>query len=107
MCCSACADFDSRSNSPLIGMSIAARRNYDANTLYWRVNQFLLPQQNVRAALDLFVTAELEALPVVASATDHSIIGFITEAYALRRYSQELERARAGDLRDNTLFGPA
>ena len=25
------------------GMSIAARRNYDANTLYWRVNQFLLP----------------------------------------------------------------
>jgi phenylpropionate dioxygenase-like ring-hydroxylating dioxygenase large terminal subunit len=25
------------------GMSIAARRNYDANTLYWRVNQFVLP----------------------------------------------------------------
>jgi phthalate 4,5-dioxygenase len=25
------------------GMSIAARRNYDQNTLYWRVNQFLLP----------------------------------------------------------------
>jgi len=78
-----------------------------AGDLRQGVNQFLLPQQNVRAALDLFVTAELEALPVVASATDHSIIGFITEAYALRRYSQELERARAGDLRDNTLFGPA
>ena len=26
------------------GMSIAARRNYDANTLYWRVNQFLPPR---------------------------------------------------------------
>ena len=25
------------------GMSIAARRNFDANTLYWRVNQFILP----------------------------------------------------------------
>jgi len=25
------------------GMSIAARRNYDEDTLYWRVNQFLLP----------------------------------------------------------------
>src|SRR5262249_11227921 len=25
------------------GMSIAARRNYDANTLYWRVTQFILP----------------------------------------------------------------
>jgi phthalate 4,5-dioxygenase len=24
-------------------MSIAARRNYDVNTLYWRVNQFMLP----------------------------------------------------------------
>jgi hypothetical protein len=24
-------------------MSIAARRNFDANTLYWRVNQFILP----------------------------------------------------------------
>ncbi len=69
--------------------------------------QFLLPQQNIRAALDLFLSAELEALPVVASATDHSLIGFVTEAYALRRYSQELERARAGDLSDNTLFGPA
>jgi phthalate 4,5-dioxygenase len=25
------------------GMSIAARRNYAANTRYWRVNQFMLP----------------------------------------------------------------
>jgi phthalate 4,5-dioxygenase len=25
------------------GMSIAARRNYEENTLYWRVNQFLMP----------------------------------------------------------------
>ncbi len=78
-----------------------------AGDLRQGANQFLLPQQNVRAALDLFLTAELEALPVVASATDHSLLGFVTEAYALRRYSQELERARAGDLRDNTLFGPA
>jgi chloride channel protein, CIC family len=71
------------------------------------VNQFLLPQQNVRAALNLFMGAEVESLPVLASATDHHVIGFVTEAYALRRYSQELERARAGDLTDNTLFGPA
>jgi CIC family chloride channel protein len=69
--------------------------------------EFLLPHQNVRIALERFARAELEVLPVLASADDRKIVGFVTEAYALRRYSQELERARAGDLRDNTLFGPA
>jgi CIC family chloride channel protein len=71
------------------------------------VNEFLLPYQNVRIALDRFAKAELEVLPVLGGADDRKVIGFVTEAYALRRYSQELERARAGDLRDNTLFGPA
>jgi CIC family chloride channel protein len=71
-------------------------------------NRFLLAHQNVRTALDEFTQAELEVLPVLASTTDQRVIGFVTEAYALRRYSQELERARAGDLRDDTtLFGPA
>jgi CIC family chloride channel protein len=69
--------------------------------------QFLLAHQNVRVALDRFAKAEIEVLPVLASAADRKVVGFVTEAYALRRYSQELERARAGDLRDNTLFGPA
>jgi hypothetical protein len=31
----------------------------------------------------------------------------MTEAYALRRYNQELERARAEDLVASTLFGPS
>ncbi len=70
-------------------------------------SQFLLPQQNVRAALDRFVSAEIEALPVLASAADHRIVGFMTEAYALRRYNQELERARGEDLVANTVFGPS
>jgi len=69
--------------------------------------QFLLPHQNVREALDRFLSAELEALPVLASTTDHRIVGFMTEAYALRRYNQELERARADDVMASTLFGPA
>ncbi len=68
--------------------------------------QFLLADQNVRVALERFAQAELEVLPVVASANDLKVVGFVTEAHALRRYSQELEHARAGDLRDNTLFGP-
>ena len=69
--------------------------------------QFLLPHQNVRAALDRFVSAEVEALPVLASATDRKVIGFVTEAYALRRYNQELEQARGDEFADPTLFGPA
>jgi len=69
-------------------------------------NQFLLPHQNVRAALDRFVETELEALPVLASATDRKVIGFLTEAYALRRYNHALERARGDDLTYGSLFGP-
>jgi CIC family chloride channel protein len=67
---------------------------------------FLLPHQNVRAALERFSTAKIETLPVLASVTDRKAIGFVTEAYALRRYSEELERARGDDFSDTTLFGP-
>jgi CIC family chloride channel protein len=68
--------------------------------------QFLLPHQNVRAALDRFASAEVEALPVLASATDRKVIGFVTEAYALRRYNREFEQARGDEFADPTLFGP-
>jgi CIC family chloride channel protein len=68
--------------------------------------KFLLPTQMVRTALDRFTAAEQETLPVVASAADRRVVGFVTEAYALRQYRQELERARAEELGDSTLFGP-
>ena len=68
--------------------------------------KFLLPTQMVRTALDRFTAAAQETLPVVASATDRRVVGFVTEAYALRQYRQELERARAEELGDSTLFGP-
>ncbi|HXE16547.1 MAG TPA: chloride channel protein [Stellaceae bacterium] len=67
--------------------------------------QFLLPQQNIRVALDRFLNAEMEVLPVVAGTADHAIVGFVTEAYALRRYNQELERAGGSGLGDSSLFG--
>jgi CIC family chloride channel protein len=68
--------------------------------------KFLLPTQMVRTALDRFTAAAQETLPVVASANDRRVVGFVTEAYALRQYRQELERARAEELGDSTLFGP-
>jgi chloride channel protein, CIC family len=80
--------------------------NLRAADLRQAETQFLLPHQNVRAALDRFVSAEVEALPVLASATDRKAIGFVTEAYALRRYNQELEQARGDEFADPTLFGP-
>ena len=69
--------------------------------------QYLLPKQMVRAALDRFVASEQETLPVLASVTDRRVIGFVTESYALRTYRQALERARAEELGDSALFGPA
>jgi CIC family chloride channel protein len=55
----------------------------------------LLPNEDVRAALQKFTDAQIEALPVVDSPESMEIIGYLTEAYALRRYNQELERRRA------------
>jgi CIC family chloride channel protein len=71
------------------------------------VGQFLLPNQNVRAALNRFIGAETETLAIVRSARDLQLVGFLTEGYALRRYNQELERSRAEEIGERTLFGPA
>lgn len=65
---------------------------------------FLLPSDNVRAALARFEDQEVETLPVLASSDDRSVIGYLTEQYALRRYNQELERRRAADLGERDLF---
>jgi CIC family chloride channel protein len=67
---------------------------------------FLTPQQPVRIALDLFLAAATEALPVVDSQADRKIVGFLTEAYALRRYNGELETRRREELGDDELFSP-
>jgi CIC family chloride channel protein len=68
---------------------------------------FLTPEQPVRVALDLFVAAESETLAVVDNRVDRHTVGFLTEAYALRRYSQELEARRGEDLGESELFGPS
>jgi chloride channel protein, CIC family len=70
-------------------------------------DQFLLPEQNVRVALGRFLAAETETLAVLDSVRSQRVVGFLTEAYALRRYNEELERSRADELGDRTLFGPA
>ena len=54
----------------------------------------LTPQMTVREAATLFETAEADALAVVDGVESLRILGLLTEQYALRRYSEELERRR-------------
>jgi CIC family chloride channel protein len=67
----------------------------------------LLPYENVRTALSRFEDKEAETLPVLESATDRKVVGYLTEQYALRRYNQELERRRGADLGQRDLFSIA
>lgn len=52
---------------------------------------FLLPGQHIQQALERFAAFEQEVLPVLASDTNAQVIGYVSEAYALRRYTHELE----------------
>ena len=67
---------------------------------------FLLPGDDLRTALDRFSHAAEETLPVIDNTEDRRIIGYISEAYALRRYAHELERHRGGRQDDAGIFSP-
>ncbi len=54
----------------------------------------LLPQMTIKEAVSMFETAESDELAVVDSAEGMRVIGVLTEQYALRRYSEELEKRR-------------
>jgi chloride channel protein, CIC family len=54
----------------------------------------LLPAMTVKEAVAAFDNAEAEALAVVEARDKRSVIGLLTEAHALRRYSDELELRR-------------
>jgi CIC family chloride channel protein len=57
-------------------------------------DDMLTPQMSVKDAIGLFEKAESDALAVVDSPDSRRVIGLLTEAYALRRYSEELDRRR-------------
>jgi CIC family chloride channel protein len=57
-------------------------------------DEMLLPSMAVKEAVLAFDRAEAEALAVVDSYLDRSVIGLLTEAYVLRRYAAALERRR-------------
>lgn len=67
---------------------------------------FLLPGDSLRTALDRFSQAAQEMLPVIDGTEPRRIIGYLSEAYALRRYATELERHRGARLDDAGIFSP-
>jgi CIC family chloride channel protein len=68
---------------------------------------FLLPGDDLRTALDRFSQAAQEILPVIDNAEHRRIIGYVSEAYALRRYTHELEAHRGARQDDAGIFSPA
>ncbi|HVC57211.1 MAG TPA: chloride channel protein [Stellaceae bacterium] len=67
---------------------------------------FLLPGDDLRTALLRFSRAAQESLPVVDDPESRHVIGYVSEAYALRRYAQELERRRSIGQDDAGIFSP-
>ena len=57
-------------------------------------NDFLLPQMNARQAAAIFDQSHAEALAVVNNLIERKVIGQLSEAHTLRRYSEELDRQR-------------
>ena len=47
---------------------------------------------NIRQALDAFEESETDVLPVIDDDASRHVLGLVTEAHALRRYGEELER---------------
>jgi chloride channel protein, CIC family len=53
----------------------------------------LLPEMNVKEAMDTFGKAEAEVLAVVENAESRKVIGLLNESYATRRYAEALNSA--------------
>ena len=56
----------------------------------------LLPDMNVKMAMSMFDRAEAETLAVVEDPQTRHVGGVLTEAYATRRYAEELDKASRG-----------
>ena len=53
----------------------------------------LSPEMDVKTAMGVFDQAEAETLVVVNDQDQGNVVGLLTEAYASRRYAEELDKA--------------
>jgi len=72
----------------------AADEATHVSELLHHVTTTLRPEMSVKEAAHLFEAEEADALAVVDSAEGLRVMGMLTEQYALRRYSEELEKRR-------------
>ena len=63
-------------------------------TLLRNKDDILLPAMNIKEAADIFERTESEALAVLDDRASRKPIGLLSEAHVLRRYTEELEKAR-------------
>jgi len=54
----------------------------------------LVPTMNVQSAAETFQRAGAEELAVVKDFTDREVVGLLTEGHLMRRYAEELDKAR-------------
>jgi CIC family chloride channel protein len=80
----------------LVAEAHAAERDPSARlaALLTQPDTVLTPGMTAQAAIALFDRAEADALAVVDSVEGRRVVGMLTEAFALRRYSEELDRQR-------------
>ncbi|TKV70771.1 chloride channel protein [Rhizobium sp. AU243] len=57
----------------------------------------LEPRMNVREAMKTFSAAESDGLAVISDVDRRTVVGFLSEQHALRRYSEEMDR-RASEI---------
>jgi CIC family chloride channel protein len=58
------------------------------------VDHMVLPQMTAQEAIAAFARFEAEALPVVDSVERRQVMGLLSEAHALRRFSDASDRQR-------------
>lgn len=54
----------------------------------------LVPTMNVQSAAETFQRAGAEELAVVKDFTNRQLVGLLTEGHLMRRYAEELDKAR-------------
>lgn len=54
----------------------------------------LVPSMNVQSAAETFQRTGAEELAVLEDFTDRKVVGLLTEGHLMRRYAEELDKAR-------------
>ncbi|MBT0779214.1 chloride channel protein [Paracoccus sp. pheM1] len=72
----------------------AAEPSQQLSAFFRHQGDILLPGMNARQAASLFETSQTEALAVVSDRIERRVIGLLSEAHTLRRYSEELDKQR-------------